>query len=438
MIDLFNISDNFNKHKSTIINLLVNYYGQEYSSLINTRIKPVYINLSSTPVEDYKYSNRNADKLSSYKRKIIYLKYMLYKNIEDKSRKNNTNLLIEYASNKLQITDQSKIKRNIKIIIPFLHDENFGAGFIDAFSSEIVNLLSDENVSTNLKEKIIRDQKMIKTLSNKLGISTSSLTPNIVDEIIKNRKALQKQHKNYIAQNTQFGQKIYKDIQKEFNLELNPELLSFISFQEQAYAGVLIIKDNNNVSSFHNYIRIPLIRLINKGIKGLDVSIIHELIHKVETHKYFTGISILNDEGTNSIINEIRTQKLAIKITRELHKQGIFIYDNPKDYRIEGESTYEWLFSLTESFLDRHEDIISKCAINNDIAALNDLFGDTWANYSQYLNDLYDNNMYYYLKFRKIPNIQIEKSIYDMIEKMESEYLKKRKQNNLTKSYIHI
>ncbi|MCI8330746.1 MAG: hypothetical protein HFE04_01445, partial [Bacilli bacterium] len=91
MIDLFNISDNFNKHKSTIINLLVNYYGQEYSSLINTRIKPVYINLSSTPVEDYKYSNRNADKLSSYKRKIIYLKYMFYKNIEDKSREKYAN-----------------------------------------------------------------------------------------------------------------------------------------------------------------------------------------------------------------------------------------------------------------------------------------------------------------------------------------------------------
>lgn len=35
-------------------------------------------------------------------------------------------------------------------------------------------------------------------------------------------------------------------------------------------------------------------------------------------------------------------------------------------------------------------------------------------------------------------NFMFEKSIYDMIEKMESEYMRKRKQNNLTKSYIHI
>ena len=211
---------------------------------------------------------------------------------------------------------------------------------------------------------------------------------------------------------------MFKAIKSEFNLELQPEILSIISFIENAYAGNIIVENDNNIS-FYSYIRIPLIHLINIGVKGLDVNIIHELIHKIETDKNRVGISILNDENTNDIINEIRTQKLAIHITRKLHEQGIFIYDNPNDYKIEGESTYEWMFPLSESLLEEFEDIFSSCAINNDLEKLNDYFGSSWVTYSEHINNVYNTNMYLYSRFGKNPNIQLDESVTSMITDME-------------------
>lgn len=423
MINIINISENFNKHKSIIISLLVDYYGQEYYSLINTRINSTYIDFSSTPVEDYKYTMRYTNEISPFDKLIINLRYKLYRRLEDKSRKTNFDLLTKYVFESLLITDQNKIKSNMNLFISLFSDENFNSGLIDAFSSKSTSLLRDNNVAASIKESIIRDQEKFKKISNELGINVLNLSTDSVDELIAYRKKLQANHKNYIVQNSQFGRRMCKAIKREFNLELQPEILSIISFIENSYAGNIIVENDNN-TSYYNYIRIPLIHLINIGVKGLDVNIIHELIHKVETDRDCVGISILNAENTNDIINEIRTQKLAIHITKILHEQGIFIYDNPKDYKIEGESTYEWMFPLTENFLDKFEDVFSNCAINNDSAKLKEFFGNSWVNYSQHINDVYNNNMYFFSQFGKIPNIQMEKSVASMIDDMELVYNK--------------
>lgn len=428
MINITNISENFYKYKNAIINLLVDYYGHEYYDLINERINSTYFNFSSTPIEDYKYAVKHSNEISVFDKSMIKLRYKLYKKLEDKSRKNNFDLLIKYTFESLLITNQNKIKDNTNLFISLFSDENFNSGLIDAFSPKSTKLLNDDNVATSIKESIIRDQEKFKKISNELGINISNLSSYSVDKLIEYRKKLQENHKNYIAQNSQFGKKMFKTIKSEFNLDLQQKNLSFISFIEDAYAGT-IIEENDNNSSYYNYIRIPLIHLINIGVKGLDVNIIHELIHKIETDKDYVGISIHNNENTNDIINEIRTQKLAIHITRKLHEQGIFIYDNPKDYKIEGESVYEWMFPLTESFLDKFEDIFSKCAINNDSSKLEELFGNSWLNYSKHINDVFNSVMYFFSKFRKIPNIQMDEEIAAMITNMEETYNKGGKKN---------
>lgn len=417
MINICNISENFNKHKNIIIGLLVDYYGQEYYDLINKRINSTYFDFSSTPVEDYKYVMVHDNEISSFDKIIIKLRYKLYRSLEKKSRKNNFDLLTKYVSNNLLITDLNRIKSKEELFWSLFSDENFNSGLIDSFSSKSTDLLNDNSVATCIKESINNDREKFKEISKNLEIDISNLTSDFVDEFIEYRKELQENHKNYIAKNSQFGKKMFKVIKSEFNLELQLEILSIISFIENAYSGIITVGNDNN-KSFYNYIRIPLIHLINIGVKGLDVNIIHELIHKIETDKDRVGISILNDENTNDIINEIRTQKLAIHITRKLHEQGIFIYDNPDDYKIEGESTYEWMFPLTESFLEEFEEIFSSCAINNDIDKLNDYFGSSWSTYSEHINNEYNTNMYLYSRFGKIPNIQLDESITYMINEM--------------------
>ena len=424
MINICNIYENFNRYKNIIIEFLTDYYGQEYNDLITKRINSTYIDFSSNPVEDYKYAIKHDNELNISIKLIIKLRYKLYKELEKKSRNNNFNLLTKYISKILLKVDSEKIKSNEELLWTLFSDENFNKGLIDSFSSKSTNLLNNNSIPNHIKENIINDRKKCNEISKKLGINMSTLTQDSVDEFIKYRNGLQENHKIYISINSQYGKKIFKDIKREFNLELPPEMLSFICFMEASYAGIIINHKGDN-TSFYNYIKIPLIRLINKGIKGLDVNIIHELIHKIETNKGNVGIKSLRNED-NKIINEIRTQKLAIHITRKLHEQGIFIYDNPNDYKIEGESYYEWLFPLAEGFLEEFEDIFSSCAIHNDIEKLNDYFGPSWSIYSAHINEVYNNNFYLSTQYGMLPNIQLDENICSMINNME-EAFKKRK-----------
>ena len=102
-----------------------------------------------------------------------------------------------------------------------------------------------------------------------------------------------------------------------------------------------------------------------------------------------------------------------------MHEQGIFIYDNPNDYKIEGESAYEWMFPISESFLEEFEKFFSNCAINNDIEKLNDYFGASWITYSDHINKVFNDNIYFYMNFGKISNIQLDENVTSIINEMK-------------------
>ncbi len=418
MINICNIAENFNKNKKIIVDFFIDYYGQEYYDLINKRINSTYIDFSSNPVDDYKYAMNYDNNISSFNKTIITLKYKLYIELEKKSKKNNYDLLAKYILNNLLIINQENFKSNKDFILSLFSDENFNSGLIDIFSSKNNDLLNDNRVDASIKKRINNDRKKINEVLINKGINISNLTSDFVDKFIEYRKQLQEKHKKYIVKNSLYGKNIFKDFKSEFNLELQPEILSIIGFIENA-STLNIIVENNDITSFYNYIRVPLTHLINIGIKGLDVNIIHELIHKIETNKDRVGISILNNENTNKIINEIRTQKLAICFTKKLHEQGIFIYDNPNDYKIEGESAYEWMFPISESFLEEFEKFFSNCAINNDIEKLNDYFGVSWITYSDHINKVFNDNIYFYMNFGKISNIQLDENVTSIINEMK-------------------
>ena len=155
----------------------------------------------------------------------------------------------------------------------------------------------------------------------------------------------------------------------------------------------------------------------------------HEVIHKIETDKNYVGISIHDDRNTNNIINEIRTQYLALKFTKQLHEEGIFIYDNPDDYNIEKECAYEVLFPLTQNFIDEYEDIISDCAINNTPNKLYEYFGEDWKEFSEQIDYIYYEHMKYFFGTNNIPYINSNDKITELINNMNS--FKKRGVKNV-------
>ena len=418
MINLININENFNKNKKFIVDILINYYGQEYSKVIKDRLENVFFDFSSTPEEEYNYLKSHTDQVNDLNKLLIKLRYKQYEKIKSESQKSNFKALAEYVVNKLSISNFDNINIESETFLSLFTDKNFNSGYIDVFSSKSINLLNDLSIADSIKESIINDQKEFRRIVDSLGIKLENLSADNVDKLIEYRKKLQTIYKSNITQKSRFGKNLFKEIRKKFDIELTPENLSAIAFLENAWSGYISVENEKNIA-YNQIIKIPLLHLINLGVKGLDVNIIHEIIHKIETNGNYVGISIHDDENTNDIVNEIRTQILAIRITKELHQSGIFIYDNPNNYKIEGESTYEVLFPLTKEFFCEHEELFSNCAINNMPHILYEYFGEYWKEFSEKINNIYYNHMHYFSKTHSIPNIKFNDKITKLINNME-------------------
>ena len=418
MINLINIEDNFNKSRNSIIDIFINYYGPEYSDIIKKRLDNIFLDFSSTPEEEYKFLIENGNQINDLSKLLINLRYKNFKRIQNESKQLIMKPLI-YSIQCLLMNDLEKIDIESEKFLSLFMDKNLNGGCIDAFSSKSIALLNKYDTGDSLKESILNDQNEFRKNMKILGINLENLNTENVDNFIEYRKKLQTIYKNNIVKKSKYGKNMYKEIRKKFGVELTPEELSFIALIENAWAGYIYARSDNNVT-YHQIIKIPLLHLMNLGVKGLDVNIIHELIHKIETSGGYVGIRIDDDNNTNDIINEIRTQNLAIRITKELHKLGIYMYDNPNDYKIEGESTYEALFPLTKTFLDEHETLFSNCAINSTPQKLDEYFGEFWEEFSKKINSIYYDHMHLFSRTHKIPCIDINDNITELINNMNS------------------
>ena len=403
VINVTNISENFNKYKDDIINLLVDYYGQENYDLITERIDRTYIDFSSTPTDDFWYAEFHDSEISTSDKSIIRERYESYRKVENQASDKKKNLLSKYAFEKLSIDGTTA---NEKISFLFL------SSWINAFSSK-----SNDTVATSIKESIKNDQDSVKRLCDSYGIKNPNFPADIIDDIIDYKEKLQLNAQAYIIAKSQYGKEIFNNIKNEWDIELEPITLSTIAFLETnsgGFAGNIMFPPEYHLPIYH-FIRVPVTNLLNSGLKSIDVNVIHELVHECETKDMMVGIA------NKGIINEVRTQKIAIQITKKMHEQGIFIYDNPDDCRIEGESTYEGLFPITEDFIDKYENTISNCAINNEGDKLTEYFGESWHRYCEYINKTY-NDAFPLLKYGEQSQIQIDAEVLSIINDMEQNY----------------
>ena len=428
MINLIDVNDNFNKNKNFIIDVFINYYGSDYSDIIKRRLDNVLFDFSSTPEEDYKFMVEHDNQITDLSKLLIKLRYKNYEKIQKKSKQLIMKPLVE-SIQCLLMNNLEKIDIESESFLSLFMDKNINGGCIDAFSSKSIALLNKYDVVDSLKESILNNQNEFRKNMEVLGINLENLNAESVDNFIRYRKKIQTEYKKKIVKESKYGKSLYKEIKMKFGVKLTPEELSLIALREYAWAGhYKYVKSENNVI-YHQIIKVPLLHLINIGIKGLDVNIIHELIHKVETNGDFVGIAIHDYRNINNIINEIRTQNLAIKITKELHKLGIYMYDNPDDYTVEGDSTYELLFPLIQNFINEYEEIFSSCAINNTPNKLFEYFGEDWKEFSEQIDYIYYEHMKYFLGTNNIPYINSNDKITELINNMNS--FKKRGVKNV-------
>lgn len=427
MIDIRNPIENYNKYKPILINLLVDYYGKEYSEMISKKINSVYVDFSSTPQSDYNYF---LFRVGGAIPKEIYTRYIDYHGIDIKSKEIHKDILMEYLIDKLAIKDSKKVDYEKRTFLSLFIDENinqgyinFMNGYIDAFSSKNLSALNDDSIPHSIKESIINDQNKVEQILKSLEIDIN-LSGNVINEISEYRKEIEQKYRNYIAENSNYGKEMFNAFKNKFDLELPPDIIYDICSIDHFGAGRLITTDDNNMRRIESYIRVPMSHLLYRGIKAIDVHIIHELIHQIEGSGDYVGISIDDDDDTNNIANEIRTQIIAIKITKQLHELGIFIYDDPNDYKIEGVSDYEYLFPLAYDFFNEYDDFITDCAINNTPNKLDESFGTCWKIYSKYLNDEYQKFNYYLSRGQVKSDFVMNNMVSDLINNMKSSYNK--------------
>lgn len=246
------------------------------------------------------------------------------------------------------------------------------------------------------------------------GIDKSKLDGSFINDIIKYKDFLRSTYYNTILKNTKYGKYVYDNaLKSNFNIDYE-DIIHCFKTSEKALASVTYFKNDNKK---YTYLRFPIDKLKISN-KYLDVIFIHELIHSLENSDLGTGIVYNNIE----ILNEIRVQKLAIKIYKNLRSKNVYIFDNENDYHMI--TAYEKLFPGCNAFLNKYEDIIKEIAITNDISSL-DIFGE---NFNLLLNELQDDfkRLSLYIKLNKQDSFT-PKNLDDIIKKIDNFYNKNSK-----------
>jgi len=283
-----------------------------------------------------------------------------------------------------------------------------------------MKLLGRETTPLSVKESIIRDQRHLMKIARELDLGlTEPIKSDFIDQLIEFRKQIKTEYEEELGSMVSYGINIYQDFAYIFGFKLQKHQVSFVAFKDYGCAGSIAISLESKLH-YPRFLRLPIIRMINNEVKSLDVILMHELIHIAESDEHQVGIrNHKEEEDVNNIANEVRTQKLAIKLTKELHEEGIFVFDNPKDYAIGGKSAYEWLFPLSYDFIDEHEKFISTCAITNNAKRLESKFGVNWNAYARYLSLLFDDLLEYRKRVTNKINVPLDNTHKDLIASMQ-------------------
>lgn len=408
-MNLINGFQIFKKYKPVLTEILIEYYGHEYADLIKEKLNNVYYSFSSTPVDDYKYLITHANEFSYREILMTQSRYFSYKSVEEKTRSICSRILKKKIMECFKIADLKLDSDEETKFLSLFFKNDFRSSYIDYFSSRSLNILKDPNMPDDIIETIVTNRKRFRELLGEINIKKENLKPQVVDEFIKCRENIRVEYQKSLVNNCKFGKDIYNGM-KKMSCSLEDGTLVYLCFRTEPCAGTVYDgKEGVNCE----YLKFPLTHLANLGIKSLDVSLMHELIHKIGNHKYL-------------IINEIRVQMLALKLTKKLHDRGIFIFDNPLDYKLEGESKYEILFPLAYDFLEEFEDLFRQCAIgNNEEDVLENNFGSLIKMYCDYLNYLFESTDYY----------SLNEDNYNYVKKL-IESMKKVYRNNVVEDVL--
>lgn len=373
---LLNPEKRFLEYQDYIIDLISSSYHKNYKDLIATRIKNALYFFDSTPdivYETLQKLDSNLDILKDYK-------YTLdeYNSKEEKLHKEMDDYILKYLKELLNISDDV-ISKNKDLFL--------GLRF-EAFSKEYKEYLTSDD--EELKSQVIELQEDYLDTCQRIGI-TPLLDENKIEQYLDFEKRQVIILEQNIIKNTIFGKKILERLDESMMVSFYNKTLiarNLVYFDEDRDATA-ITRLYRTKDFSKTLLSLPLLK--NCFNKGLDIELIHELIHVSEMNNKMCSIVVSEDYR---MFNEFRTQEKAWSLLDKLRKDNIYIFDQDNNDDTLYKSSYDYYLPLVNPLLNTYRELFDYSAINNRLSYIyKELGKENFNRYCIFLTNLFGNGL---------------------------------------------
>ena len=356
----------FFDYQKELLELYLEDYGEEHSQPIVNRMNDTVYIFDANPIDKMNFLKKHEHDIHDLSEQIK-IEYEYYDYMREKKKIEKKYLPHYYEA--LASYHDFPIKRFYQELL----DLDF-----ESFSIENQALLKNDNIVSNVKEKILERQQKYLQMCKSFG-ATAVVDGFKVQHLLDMRKDMMWLMRSELIRKTKWGKKIQKKVYKEVGLKID----------EKDLASLLYSKETASTSFFsngnHSFVLcfFPIMKI--DDICEIDVSFFHENRHVIESGKATCGIDAIY-HSRYEMLNEVRTQKKAEQDAEKLKKIPLF---SNQPISSDFFNAYAGLYPYSEEFINQYESLLDHIAIGDNIYLLEQLFGkDNLMEYSQYLTQL--------------------------------------------------
>ena len=370
---LLNPNKRFLEYRDYLIDLIAGSYHESFKDLIANRIKDAFYFFDSTPDVTYE----TIKKLDSSLDNLKYYKSLMndYMSKGEKLQDEIDDYTLGYLKELLNISDEVYDKN--KEVILGLRFDAFDKKYL-TYDNEVKDLLLE------LQQDYIDTCKMI-------GI-VPLLDEEKLNDCINFLKRQEKILERNVIKNSLFGKNI---LDRLGNIPFYKKILiarDLVYFEDDFDYDVNAITTFYKISEGYSKTLLSFPLLKKYLNKGLDINLLHELVHVSEISNKMCSILINEDYR---IFNEFRTQDKARSLFERLRKDNVYIFDQDGNDDTLYKCAYDLYLPLVNPLLDNYRELFDSSAINNNLSLINENLGkDNFANYCIFLTILYENDFY--------------------------------------------
>lgn len=358
------------------------------------KIKDLLLKINKLDAEYHEFDRQFADFKKTLDRGIeikrsLEEKYMLefLGTIKQHMNKHDIELLENYLNSSEK--DYYSFKRNMSIL-KIVGDSLYDDSILNAFSSKSDEKLSDPEIPNYMKQSINSDRiKYYKEMNMYNGEIKE-------EEFLKSNVALFKRMPQNLADEILAKKENYRNLCEEKYVEEtssykeNMEDIQKMGFETESSFNAEIIK--NGIKCINPNVRIVngkpesvallLFSVQNCPYEYIDVTLIHEINHAIELSLVdysndnvicktgFEYLSECHSKRFYTQFSEIINQIIAMEVTEAMHKDGVYLFDNPKTSKIKGATSYENQIQFVQGFWEHFRKDIMYARINNNMDSL--------------------------------------------------------------------